>query len=159
MLTPVNIFRARCLRHFVSQARVCYNKRVREKEFIMKVHKHLPKAIYKWKINDKYQGGVPDAFYAGPNNHCFIEYKYSDSLPAKDTSLIPVGLTEQQRLWLLKAQKNKILCYWVFGSKLGVYMSQDFDKTTITKLEYDQNNISFKEYINELIEICLGQVH
>ena len=37
----------------MSQARVCYTRRVREKEFIMKVHKHLPKAIYKWKINDK----------------------------------------------------------------------------------------------------------
>ena len=42
----------------MSHARACYSRHVREKDFITKVHKHLPKYIYSWKINDPYHGGV-----------------------------------------------------------------------------------------------------
>ena len=53
---------------------------MREKEFINKIHKKLPKEIYKWKINDPYHGGVPDTFYSGPKGFAFFEYKYIQKL-------------------------------------------------------------------------------
>ena len=81
---------------------------MREKEFINKVHKALPSSIYKWKINDSYHGGVPDTFYAGPNGHCFIEYKYIDQLPAKNTSKVKFNLSPQQRIWLTEQAVNNL---------------------------------------------------
>ena len=75
----------------MSHARLCYTQDVREKEFINKVHKHLPKEIYRWKINDPYHGGVPDTYYAGSTGFCFIEYKYQDTLPRRDTSKIQIN--------------------------------------------------------------------
>ena len=63
---------------------------MREKEFINKIHKKLPKEIYKWKINDPYHGGVPDTFYSGPKGFAFFEYKYIQKLPKRKTSKIKV---------------------------------------------------------------------
>ena len=67
---------------------------MREKEFINKIHKKLPKEIYKWKINDPYHGGVPDTFYSGPKGFAFFEYKYVQKLPKRNTSKIKVDLIE-----------------------------------------------------------------
>ena len=58
-----------------------YFHTMKEKDFINKVHKKLPKEIYKWKINDPFHGGVPDAFYSGPAGFAFVEYKYTQTLP------------------------------------------------------------------------------
>jgi len=136
-----------------------YTPYVREKEFINKVHKHLPTAIYRWKINDPYHGGVPDAFYAGKKNHCFIEYKYQDTLPKKPTSQIKIALTSQQRLWLNNAKENNIICYAVLASGDSVLMSNKFDQISVSKEEFEKESITFKKYIDRLINICLEVIN
>ena len=70
-----------------------------EHGFVRSVHRQLSPDVFVWKINDKYAGGVPDAFYAGPARCLFIEYKYV-KLPKRDTTLVKTSLSEQQKLWL-----------------------------------------------------------
>jgi|TARA_R110000796_G_scaffold143879_1_gene260559 hypothetical protein len=134
-----------------------YNLSMREKEFINKVHKHLPKEIYKWKINDPYHGGVPDTFYSGPEGHCFIEYKYTDKLPSKSTSKIKLNLSVQQRIWLTQQAKHNIFTYAVLGSGDRVYVTEDFTIANVTLEEFNKNSISFTVFVEVLINFCLGE--
>ena len=129
---------------------------MQEKEFINKVHNHLPKEIYRWKINDPYHGGVADTFYSGRTNHCFIEYKYKDTLPSKPTSKIKINLSAQQRIWLSKQAEHNIFTYAVFASGDLVYVTEDFTIEHITLKEFNKNSIPFKTYIEVLTKFCLG---
>ena len=129
--------------------------RVREKEFINKVHKHLPKEVYRWKINDPYHGGVPDAFYSGQANSCFVEYKYTESLPKKESSYIKLNLSEQQRNWLKLQTKNNLFVYVVFACLNQVYVIEDFDLKKFTVKEFNERSYTFKNYIEALSSFCL----
>ena len=129
---------------------------MREKDFIAKVHKHLPKYIYSWKINDPYHGGVPAAFYSGKYQHCFIEYKYLEVLPKKDNSFVKIKLSAQQKACLRLHAKNNINAYVVIASGDLVYITENFDLEKITLKEFTNGSISFVQYIDNLTTFCLG---
>lgn len=145
--------------HSVAPLYVCYTPYVKEKEFINKVHKHLPKEIYRWKINDAYHGGVPDAFYSGPQGHCFIEYKYINTLPKKDESKIEINLSSQQKIWLTQQKKNNIFTYAVIGTPELVYVLEDFTIKHITLKELKSTGVPFKNFIEALTKHCLGETN
>lgn len=130
---------------------------MREKEFINKVHRHLPKEIYRWKINDAYHGGVPDAFYSGPQGHCFIEYKYINTLPKKNESKIEINLSVQQKIWLTQQKKNNIFTYAVLGTPELVYVLEDFTIKHITLKNLKSTGVPFKSFIEALTKHCLGE--
>jgi len=132
---------------------------VKEKEFINKVHKHLPKTIYRWKINDPYHGGVPDTYYSGPSNHCWIEYKYTEKLPSRDNSKIKFNLSEQQRIWLKRQKEFNIFVYAVLACKDQVYVTENFDLKFITLKQFQKESISFKMFIQGLTHFCLGETN
>ncbi len=132
---------------------------MQEKDFINKVHRKLPKEVYRWKINDPYHGGVSDTYYSGPNNHCWIEYKYKDNLPAKLNSKIKINLSEQQRIWLARQQEHGVFTYAVFGSGDRVYVTEDFTLTYITVETFMKEAISFKIFIETLTKFCLGETN
>ena len=134
---------------------VCYTSYVKEKDFINKVHKKLPKEIYRWKINDPYHGGVPDTFYSGPKGFAFIEYKYKQKLPARGSSKITVDLSKQQRLWLQQQYDYNMPVYYVLGSPDHVLVSQNFQKEFFTLNEYLKHAGTFDQFIDKLIDICL----
>lgn len=71
-----------------------------EHGFVRAVHRQVPDSIYKWKINDNYQGGVADAYYSGNKGDMWVEYKFLKALPVRETTPIKIGLTAQQRVWL-----------------------------------------------------------
>lgn len=154
LTTQVNI-RAIGVRQNSSHPRLCYTSFVREKEFINKVHKHLPKEVYRWKINDPYHGGVPDAFYSGIQNHCFVEYKYKDTLPKKLTSKIKLELSAQQRNWLKLQKTNNLFVYTVFACQDHVYVIEDFDLKEFTVADFYNKATTFKEYIFALTKFCM----
>jgi hypothetical protein len=132
---------------------------VQEKDFINKVHRKLPKEVYRWKINDPYHGGVSDTYYSGPNNHCWIEYKYKENLPAKLNSKIKINLSEQQRIWLARQQEHGVFTYAVFGSGDRVYVTEDFTLTHITVETFIKEAIPFKIFIETLTKFCLGETN
>lgn len=119
------------------------------------MHKHLPKEVYRWKINDPYHGGVPDAFYSGQANSCFIEYKYTESLPKKESSYIKLNLSEQQRNWLKLQQNNNLFVYAVFASPGQVYVIEDFNLKQFTLKEYNERSCTFNNFIKALSSFCL----
>lgn len=141
---------------YVAPKYVWYTFYVQEKEFINKVHKHLPREIYRWKINDPYHGGVADTFYSGRINHCFIEYKYKDTLPSKPTSKIKMNLSAQQRIWLTERAKHNIFTYAVLASGDHVYVTDNFTIKELTVKDFKKEAISFTTYIKTLTEFCLG---
>ena len=143
-----------CRRH--ERLKTCYTPYVREKEFINKVHKHLPKTIYRWKINDPYHGGVPDTFYSGRNDHCFIEYKYTEKIPARQTSKLKFNLSPQQRIWLNLQLSNNIKCYACLAIKNQVYVTQDFNLEYKTLEEFNDQSITFDSFIEFITDITIG---
>lgn len=75
-----------------------------EHGYIKSIHRLLPSSIYKWKINDNFQGGVADAYYSGNNGDIWIEYKYISKPPKKPDTVIKTCLTAQQLHWLKSRQ-------------------------------------------------------
>lgn len=132
---------------------------MQEKDFINKVHRKLPKEVYRWKINDPYHGGVSDTYYSGPNNNCWIEYKYKENLPAKLNSKIKINLSEQQRIWLARQQEHNVFTYAVFASGDLVYVTEDFTLTHITVATFMKEAIPFKMFIETLTKFCIGETN
>ena len=128
---------------------------MREKEFINKIHKKLPKEIYKWKINDPYHGGVPDTFYSGPKGFAFFEYKYIQKLPKRGTSKIKVNLSAQQRAWLQRQYDYNMPVYYILGSPEGCIVSQEFQREFFTLDEFTQCACTTDQFIDKIINICL----
>ena len=57
--------------------------------------------LYVWKINDNYEGGVPDIFIAGTEGRTmFVECKYIHELPKRDSTPVIPALSDQQWYWL-----------------------------------------------------------
>jgi hypothetical protein len=129
---------------------------MKEKDFINKIHKKLPKEIYKWKINDPYHGGVPDAFYSGPGGFCFVEYKYVQSLPDRGTSKVPINLSQQQRLWIQRAHTHKLPTYIVLGYPDGVCIT-DNPLAEFFYLDcFLRCAVTFEAYIDKISNRCLN---
>jgi hypothetical protein len=99
-----------------------------ETSYIRRLHKKLPKEIYRWKIKDDYAGGVPDAWYSSRKGNLFVEYKYVPSLPKRDTTLIKAALSELQFLWLTERQEEGVNVGVVVGSPDGgVFFENIYD--------------------------------
>jgi hypothetical protein len=78
-----------------------------EHTFVRALHRRLPRSqIYAWKINDKYQGGVPDAMYMGDGGLLWVEYKYIKAYPKRGKTVMKLGLSENQKIWLRRAYDN-----------------------------------------------------
>jgi len=87
-----------------------------EHSFVKAIHRLLPKEIYKWKIHDKFTGGVPDAYYEGSKGSLWIEYKYVKTLPKREGTEVQLGLSALQQGWLARAVENKINAWVVVGN-------------------------------------------
>lgn len=93
-----------------------------EHSFVRSVHRHLPSAIYKWKINARFIKGVPDAWYSGPGGDLWVEYKFSQRTPKKRVSL---NLSANQQHWLNSRHREGRMLAVVFGCPLGSIILDD----------------------------------
>lgn len=100
-----------------------------ETNFIQRVHRHLPKNIYRWKIAAAFNNGVPDCYYSGPQNDLWIEYKAANG-----------RLSDLQSNWLTKR--------WDEGR--NVYMAQQNADDTVSIFEGNlriATRLTFKDFI------------
>ena len=135
---------------------LCYSPSVNEKAFITKIHRALDPCIYKWKINDPYHGGVPDAYYAGPGAWCFVEYKYRPKLPIKETSKLKLNLSSQQKNWLETQYDFEIPVFVIAGCEDKAIMTTDFDSINhYTKGTFLDSAIPISTLITNLEQYCL----
>lgn len=98
-----------------------------EHSFIRSVHRKLPDTIYKWKINDNYEGGVADAYYSGTGGDLWLEYKYIKELPARGNTVVRTSLSAQQKLWLNRRHNEGRNVGVVIGSPSGVVLQTSPD--------------------------------
>ena len=123
-----------------------------EHSFIRSVHRLLPKDVYRWKINDNFAGGVPDAYYSGPKGDVWIEYKYV-KLPKKDHSEVRFGASAQQILWLCERKKEGRNVLLVVGSDEGVVVfdsSQEIAANSCSRQHFISNTIDRKSLVQLL---------
>lgn len=129
-----------------------------EHGFVRSVHRQLSPDVFVWKINDKYAGGVPDAFYAGPARCLFVEYKYV-KLPKRDTTLVKTSLSEQQKLWLDRMLGMDKQVALVIGSVLGsIIIDKNWDHPIPTGL-FRQHAMSTQAVAQWISSFCLEKSH
>lgn len=101
-----------------------------ESDYTRNVNKKLdPSVVFHWKINDNFQGGVPDCWYLGKpsvnsphggnNLPLFVEYKYLKALPKRENTLIIPALTAQQLDWLNMLVENGQKALVIVGANFG----------------------------------------
>lgn len=119
-----------------------------EHSFIRAVHRRLPADVLRWKINDSYAGGVPDAFYAGAARCLFVEYKFV-KIPVRDSTNLRIGLSEQQKLWLNRMENISQSVAVVIGSEAGALIltngawNESINKATYLQLANNVTNVAF----------------
>jgi hypothetical protein len=89
-----------------------------ENRFIHRVHKHLPRGIYREKMHNAYRGGTPDVWYSGKGGDLWIEYKWATN---KKGALVP-NLSALQLDWLTKRQAEGRKVAVAVGSARGNVM-------------------------------------
>ena len=125
-----------------------------EAAFIKKTHKALSSEIYKWKINDPYHGGVPDTYYSGPGDFCFVEYKYKPSLPIKDTSKIDITISKLDSL-MKRIQGLRDNIQYISMIHYNDALKGNTNKDTLNKWQTDLfDNKDVKEDYNIWIAFC-----
>jgi hypothetical protein len=84
----------------------------------------LSSDVYRWKINDRFTNGVPDAWYCGDAGHLFVEYKYVE-LPSRPHTLVKANLSKNQLQWLLDRHAQNVPVAVVVGSPDGAYWAEN----------------------------------
>lgn len=126
-----------------------------EHGFVKAVHKHLSSDVYRWKINDRFTGGVPDAFYAGPASILFVEYKFIYQLPKKT---IKTGLSALQQQWLNRMSEYGLPCWVVIGTeKEGTAVLKDTsaELDVLPKDAFDPA-LTYKDVAMSILEATYG---
>lgn len=113
-----------------------------EHAYIRSIHRLLPKSVYAWKINDRFQGGVADAYYSGAAGDLWVEYKYLKALPKQPTTAVPVELSQLQRQWL-RARHTE-------GRRVAVIIGSPAGSIILEGLEWG-NEISTANFIRNAV--------
>ena len=130
-----------------------------EHSFIRAVHRRLPADILRWKINDSYAGGVPDAFYAGAARCLFVEYKFV-KIPVRNSTNLRIGLSEQQKLWLNKMHDLDQFVGVVVGSQENaIILLNGAWNQSITKATFMQHSSTVANVADWIHSHCWKQDH
>jgi hypothetical protein len=146
---------------------------MKESDFNSNVNAKLDKStVFSWKINDNFQGGVPDNFYLGLQNvtielqnpkngrklPLFVEYKYLKAIPKRDTTSIIPDLSAQQLKWLQMLIDAGQLALVIVGAPSGrtsegvIFESHEWVEG-ITRAEFIKRMKSYAELAKIITEI------
>jgi hypothetical protein len=120
-----------------------------ESVFIQAVHKLLDPRIYRVKMHNPYNAGIPDCFYSATGGDLWVEYKFIPKLPVR----VPVdlGLSTLQREWLTERHKEGRNVALIIGhGKDGIVLrAPDFDKE-LTSYDFREHMVA-RQYLAEWI--------
>jgi hypothetical protein len=129
---------------------------VNEHSFIKSVHRSLHNNVTKWKIHDRYNGGVPDSFYMGPKGSLWAEYKYLKQLPKRDNTNLRLGLSLLQIEWLnLLYEYNHTVCVILGVEDTAIILLEKQWTANISKRYYLEQCIPRREVRDYIQSICL----
>ena len=122
------------------------------------MHRHLSDDVFRWKIHDKFAGGVPDAMYVGPAGVLFVEYKYLKDFPKRPSTPLKINVSPLQIAWMedvsSKSSPN-VTCLVVIGcANNALIVSIEDLSNTMSSKEARLKCISFADiarYIEETI--------
>lgn len=133
-----------------------------EHGFVRKIHTKLraTKRLRRvWKINDNFQGGVPDAYYLAEAGDLWVEYKYIPRLPKRDTTLIVPDLSELQHRWLQDEQDCGNTAWVVVGHAGGVWVTDDLVRCRegVERSVFVEESIDVPTFIDRILLACTGE--
>ena len=99
-----------------------------EAGFTRYIMTRIPKEIYKWKIANMYQNGVPDCYFSGSKGDLWVEFKYITA-PKRITTIFKPKLSQLQLTWLNSRCIEGRNVAVVLGSDIGcaLYHKRPFD--------------------------------
>jgi len=123
-----------------------------ENNFIGRVNKHV--RSYKEKTNNPYRGGTPDVYYEG-SFHLWVEYKFI-LLPKRGSTLIIPELSELQKAWLRRCDKNTGCARVIVGCKEGgtVFEFPAEWETGMTTVNFKLHLFTVKELGTYIDTLC-----
>ena len=89
-----------------------------ESGFTQSIMRKLDKRVYKWKIMNMMQNGVPDCYFSGPAGDLWVEVKYITA-PKRDTTKIIPNLSPLQLKWLEERANEGRNVAVLIGSNIG----------------------------------------
>lgn len=126
-----------------------------ESQYTQAIHKLIPKEVYRWKINDSFQGGVADAYYSGTNGDLWIEYKYLKALPKRSSTQITPALRPNQQKWLRDRHAEGRNVMVILGSPSGsILLPYPEWETGVTRDAFEARSLSKQEIANWITEQC-----
>lgn len=115
-----------------------------------------------WKINDNFQGGVPDAFYLAAAE-LWVEYKHIVP-PKRSTTLIVPDVSDLQYGWL-EALQDADKQAWVVvthgsGRSAKAWVESDLERVAagITQAEFLNESLPYQVYLDLVEETCADRV-
>ncbi len=90
----------------------------RETTFYKGVNDHLDDWVYGMKLFNPMMGGPPDFYYEGGKHSLWCEYKFNE-LPKRESTQVPMLLSDLQNDWLKRAYSNRQLTLVIVGVSLG----------------------------------------
>ncbi len=131
-----------------------------EHSFVKAIHGKVSSDIFSWKINDRFAGGVADAYYAGPADFVWVEYKYIPKFPVRDSTLIKPCVRPNQITWHKRMQALGHNSLLMVGCEKSVYMNHDprtWSDLQLTKGEFQKQSVTFKDAIQWINQHCLAK--
>ena len=75
-----------------------------------------------WKINDNFAGGVPDAWFLGNKSDMWVEFKWLNALPKRESTILKPALSALQLSWLKAVHACGRKCLVVIGYPKGAFI-------------------------------------
>ena len=124
-----------------------------ESGFTQSIMRKFDKRIYKWKIMNTMQKGVPDCYFSGPAGDLWLEVKYITA-PKRETTLIKTGLSALQLKWLTGRHKEGRNVALLIGSDIGSQIRTQFFELPAIRTSL----VLTKQQVIEWIETPAGRV-
>jgi hypothetical protein len=126
-----------------------------ESQYTQAIHKLIPKELYRWKINDSFQGGVADAYYSGTNGDLWVEYKYLKSLPKRASTQVVPDLRPLQKQWLRDRHLEGRNVAVVIGSPSdSIYLRFPEWESGVSCEEFRDRSLTKQEIANWITNQC-----
>lgn len=93
-----------------------------ENNFIHRIHRILPRSIYREKMYNPLRRGTPDVWYSGCKGDLWVEYKYVPKIPL--TLKADELLSDLQKKWILDRIDEGRNVWVIIGTPVGAMIYQ-----------------------------------
>jgi hypothetical protein len=80
------------------------------------------------RLEDRFSTGIPDTVVTWKGYTVWLEGKFMDKLPKRDTSKVKPSFQPMQVPWLLKCQRTGGRCFVWLRTPIGWYLTDEVEK-------------------------------